>query len=355
VKIAVIGGGLFGATAAIYAARAGHDVTIHERNSGIMMAASAVNQFRLHRGYHYPRSKDTGKECRQGRDSFMQEYKRAVITPHKRKHHEQLYAIASEDSLVTASEYLTFLNQQDLPYKIVDHPRPLLINEDSVDLVVRVLESAIDPALLIQEVARKIDDHGIKVKLRTPAYIGMRAEFDKIIVAAYAGSASTVRDLGCKSEAFQYETVEKCVVRLPEVYKDEGIVIMDGPYGCVDPFGWERCHLLSHVEEAIWLRSFGGEPVIPDEVKDYIDSGLTFKPKHTRFKRMRDALAEYLPGVADAKHVGSMYTVRTVLPNKEATDARPTMVEALDDSVIRIFSGKLGTSVDAAKQAVAML
>jgi glycine/D-amino acid oxidase-like deaminating enzyme len=354
VKIAVIGGGLFGATAAIYAARAGHDVTIHDKNSGIMMAASACNQFRLHRGYHYPRSKDTGKECREGRDSFMQEYGRAVITPGKRKHHEQLYAIASEDSLVTASEYLTFLNQQDLPYRIVDHPRPLLIDEDKVDLVVSVLESAIEPALLTQEVAQKLDDHGVKIHLRSPAHLEMRAEYDKIIVAAYANSSSAVRDLGCKSEAFQYETVEKCVVLLPDVYKNEGVVIMDGPFGCVDPYGWQKTHLLSHVEEAIWLRTFGGEPAVPQNVDEYIDAGLILKPKHTRFKRMRDSLAEYLPGVRDAKHVGSLYTVRTVLPNKEATDARPTMVEQLDDSVVRIFSGKLGTCVEAAKQAVAL-
>jgi hypothetical protein len=353
-KIAVIGGGLFGCTAAVHAARAGHQVTIFDKNSGIMMGASACNQFRLHRGYHYPRSKGTGKECREGRDSFMQEYGRAVITPGKRKHHEQFYAIASEDSLVTASEYLTFLNQQDLPYQIVDHPRPMVMDDTKVDVVVRVLESFVEPALLIDEVARKLGEYDIEVLLHSPANIEMRAEYDKIIVAAYAGSSSAVRALGCKSQAFQYEVVEKCLVRLPEHYKNTGIVVMDGPFGCVDPFGWSRDHLLSHVEEAIWFRSFGGQPVVPAEVKSYIDAGVILKPKNTRFKRMRDALSEYLPGVRDAKHIGSLYTVRTVLPNKEATDARPTMVEALDDSVIRIFSGKLGTCVEAAKQAVAL-
>jgi hypothetical protein len=50
-----------------------------------------------------------------------------------------------------------------------------------------------------------------------------------------------------------------------------------------------------------------------------------------------------------------MFTVRAVLAGQEATDARPTLVGQVDDKVIRIFSGKLGTAVAAAREAAAML
>jgi len=57
-KIAIIGGGIFGVTTAIRLSR-NHDVDLFEQNSDILQSASGINQYRLHRGYHYPRSTDT--------------------------------------------------------------------------------------------------------------------------------------------------------------------------------------------------------------------------------------------------------------------------------------------------------
>ena len=37
----------------------GKEVELFEKNSDILKAASGSNQYRVHRGYHYPRSKDT--------------------------------------------------------------------------------------------------------------------------------------------------------------------------------------------------------------------------------------------------------------------------------------------------------
>ena len=42
-----------------------------------------------------------------------------------------------------------------------------------------------------------------------------------------------------------------------------------------------------------------------------------------------------------------MYTVRTVLPNKDNTDERPTIVKQQDNDFI-LFSGKVGNCVEAA-------
>jgi glycine/D-amino acid oxidase-like deaminating enzyme len=42
-RVAVVGGGLFGCTAAIYAARDGHDVHVFEQSDRLLQAASAVN------------------------------------------------------------------------------------------------------------------------------------------------------------------------------------------------------------------------------------------------------------------------------------------------------------------------
>ena len=42
-----------------------------------------------------------------------------------------------------------------------------------------------------------------------------------------------------------------------------------------------------------------------------------------------------------------MYTIRTVLPNKDNTDERPTIVTQHENNFV-LFSGKVGNCVDAA-------
>ena len=61
---------------------------------------------------------------------------------------------------------------------------------------------------------------------------------------------------------------------------------------------------------------------------------------------------EFIPDIVHAEYVGSMFTVRTVLPHVDATDERPTVVEQVGERVITVFSGKVGTCVDAAERVV---
>ena len=49
-----------------------------------------------------------------------------------------------------------------------------------------------------------------------------------------------------------------------------------------------------------------------------------------------------------------MYTVRTVLPNKDDTDERPTIVTKQGDDFI-LFSSKVGNCVNAASEVIDMI
>src|SRR3990167_11481689 len=180
-RVAVVGGGLFGSTAAIYLARAGHEVHLFERMPALMQAASSVNQLRLHRGYHYPRSPETGRECRAGNVSFFAEYRDAVITPERRKHGGESYAFAKEGSRTSAWEFISFLERESLPYR---KSEAQFVNKESVELLVSVLESSVDPAALRHAVVAKLISSGVLVHLGVQAYSAMRDEFDRIIIAA---------------------------------------------------------------------------------------------------------------------------------------------------------------------------
>ena len=51
-----------------------------------------------------------------------------------------------------------------------------------------------------------------------------------------------------------------------------------------------------------------------------------------------------------AEHIGSMFTFRTVLPNRDKDDARPTLIEKPTDKTFNLFSGKIGTCVSSAEE-----
>ena len=50
------------------------------------------------------------------------------------------------------------------------------------------------------------------------------------------------------------------------------------------------------------------------------------------------------------EHIGSMFTFRTVLPDKEKDDARPTIVKKVSNKELLVFSGKIPTCVEAYKE-----
>ena len=54
--------------------------------------------------------------------------------------------------------------------------------------------------------------------------------------------------------------------------------------------------------------------------------------------------------IEDAEHIGSMFTFRTVLPYRDKDDARPTLIEKQNDRIFTLFSGKIGTCVDAVEK-----
>ena len=144
-NILVVGGGIFGVTSAVMLASAGYNVTLHEELSGIMRCASDINQYRLHRGYHYPRSKSTVEECLDGLKSFKRKYGDSIVNGNVNHY----YAISSRDSLVTKEQYLEFLDEMELDY---DLQKPLM----GTDLTVKVKEDLFNKDKLWTQATQKI-------------------------------------------------------------------------------------------------------------------------------------------------------------------------------------------------------
>ena len=78
-RLAVIGAGFYGLSAAISALESEWDVVVFESRSSAMGAASEFNQARVHGGYHYPRSMVTAMRSRKLYPKFITDYSSAVI------------------------------------------------------------------------------------------------------------------------------------------------------------------------------------------------------------------------------------------------------------------------------------
>lgn len=342
-KLAVIGAGIFGSTIAIKLAKDGFKVDLYEKEPDILQAASGINQYRLHRGYHYPRSSETAASLLGAERSFLAEYGDAV---HTRK---QYYAIAREGSKTSAQQFKAFCKRWNLEHS---EESLGLINKDSVDLIVRARESLIDPIKLRAIIRTRLKKSNVNLLLNTLATPAVTDTYDLVINCTYATLNYLLQQTPQARQQFQYELCEKPVLRLPRSFKGIGIVILDGPFTCIDPYADTDFHVIGHVVHAIHATNTGLFPVVPKEFESLLNKGIVKNPPITRIKTFLEAGSRFMPELKKAEHIGSMYTFRTVLPNVDHTDERPTIVRKVTDKIINVFSGKIPTCVQAAEQVV---
>lgn len=337
---AVVGGGLYGITAAIKLSDIGYNVTLYEKKHRLCDSASGINQYRVHRGYHYPRSIDTINNCKNDEPSFKKFFLESIVRP-KVKHY---YAIAKDNSLVSAEEYKKILDENDLEWKDEG-----VFN--NCDLLISVDEEIYNPNILRDLSYVRLYGCNVDIKTNTEWKKEYVNNYDKIVYATYANlNGVTDEYIEC-----QFELCEKPIVKLPDEYKDLSIVIMDGPFMCFDPYCDTKYHLAGNVVHAIHSTNIGKFPIIPDELAEYVDNGIIFNPKNSRFPEFIESAKKFFPNIEKTVHIGSMFTVRTVLPYQEETDTRPSIVKNINNKEYLIFSGKVVNCVNCAERLLELL
>jgi D-amino-acid oxidase len=305
-----------------------------------MKCASDINQYRLHRGYHYPRSRETIQECLGGLKPFKRKYEDSVVS----RNINHYYAIAKSGSLVSVDEYLQVLDSMELNYEKVE-------SFNGTDLTIKVDEELFDSEKLRNQSIQKMKGVGVNVILNRQTIKEDFDDYDYVVIATY----SKINELLDEKRLYQFEVVEKPVVRLPDSYKNKSIVVMDGPFMCLDPYK-DGLHVLGNVRHAIHSTNVGYKPIIRNKhLKEYLNSGVISNLKVTKIKKFIEDGMKFFEDFNELEHIGSMFTIRTVLANRDYDDARPTFVVKETDKVFSIFSGKIGTCVHAANQLVGEL
>ena len=269
-KIAVVGGGLFGVTAATRLAQAGYAVDLFEKSHDILQAASGINQYRIHRGYHYPRSSDTILSSLRTESVFRKEFKDAII-----EDSQHYYCIPKEGSYVNAEEYKTMCVKHGLEFNEDQHN---MFDHNHVALSVRVKEHLVDPDKLREICWKKLKDADVVVRLNIEATKERLASYEKIIIAAYAHTNSILEHIAPEAQQdYQFKIAEKPVLRLPESLHHKSIVVADGPFWCLDRFGDTGLYVMGNVVHSVHHQNIGKHPEIPEHLKPLLNRGIVIR------------------------------------------------------------------------------
>lgn len=342
-RVAVIGGGLFGVSAAAALAHDGAAVDLYERRADLLCEASRVNQFRLHLGYHYPRSPETGDSARRGLVAFLRHWRPAVTGGVAR-----YYAVAASGSRVTAQQYLAACEERSLPFTL---ERPECLDRDAVATSIRVPELGLDPEMLRRLCWAELADAAVQVHLGSSRRaVDLLGERDYVVVAAYASSNEALEGLPDLQRPYEFRLAELPVVRLPDEFRGVSVLVMDGQFPCLDPVPGSPHHVLAHVAHSHhWS---GPRADIGARYRPLLDGEL-HRDGPSHFERIRREAVRFFPGAERAMWIGSRYAIRTILPDVQATDARPTLITHSGAAPVSVvFSGKLSTAEDTAAAVV---
>jgi hypothetical protein len=332
-KIAVAGAGIYGATAAIRLAEQGHEVHLFDP-LGMMQAASAINQYRVHAGYHYPRSPETIQEALEARAEFIEAFEPAIV-----RNSRHYYAIPKKDSRTPPDLYERVMAQHGLSLKSC---RPSWINFDFIDRCYEVQEHIYDSDVLRELVAGRIRSLGIHFQQKAFTR-ERRSEFDFVIWATYG--------LGPSRRAFKiakFQVAEKMLIELPVALRGVALVVVDGPFTAFDPYGSSPRSLFGSAKNTNhWTTTDPDEP-IPEPYAGILNEP-EFRPvPFTRFEAMRTDCCDSVPGAKDAIYLGSRFTMR-VVEDHPASDRRILYVQEGAPGEFHIFSGKVVSAVKAAR------
>ena len=331
-KVAIAGAGIYGATTAIRLAEQGHEVHLFDP-LGVLNAASGINQFRIHSGYHYPRSPETIRETMGARAEFLQTFAPAIV-----RNSRHYYAIPLEGSQTPPEMFERVMAE----YKFFLRPcRPEWMNFDFIDKCYEVEEQIYDPEILRELLERQIQSLGINFHKQefTPA---MRPEYDFLVWATYGLGPS--RGL---FKSVKYQVAEKILIQLPAELRGISLVVVDGPFTAFDPYGGSERSLWGSAKHTNhWTTTDSSEP-IPEQFLPLLN-GPRFEPiSWTRFEAMRQDAALAVPASAEAKYLGSRFTIRVV--ENSPKDRRTLYVQETAPGEIHIFSGKVVSAVKAAR------
>lgn len=346
---AVIGGGFYGLTLALFLQSTGASVIVFEAEEEACTRASRVNQARVHTGFHYPRSFVTAMRSLALHRRFAADFREAVVDDF-----DMLYAIARRRSKVSAARFQRMFEHLDAPIELASRHSTALFDAGLIESVFRVRELAFDYRILRDQLLDRLSGTSVRLRLGTrvervtalPDGIALVASDGSEISAGmafnvtYAGLNAILFESGLAPLPLKHEFVELALVEPVEEMDGLAVTVMDGPFFSLMPYPSANAYSLTHVRYTphwSWSDADGSPPVNRQKL-----------PEKSRWKHMKLDAQRYMPCLESIKWRESLYDVKTVPINNERNDGRPILVHRHSDapSLVSVMGGKIDNIYD---------
>lgn len=323
----VVGAGIHGLTIACELAKSGIKVTIADKQNEILMGTSNGTHNRVNMGYHYPRSKETARECYEGYLHLKRHLPQSLYYPQS-----SYYLIEKNDSKTSGIEYKEFLDAVGLEYKRTWPDQALLIKEN-IEASFKVAEPCYDIQILRQyynnEISTRdifpllgfkiesvsIDDNEVVLKSKSGHILKNR--FDIIVNATYAATNNIQRLFGCTEKLTNYNFQKTEVVVVKSKRDLPALTVMDGPFITILPYaycGHKDTYLVYDVVNSINKKIRG----------DFIPEDFYERAGETNYNKMLLSGSRYYAFMTELTPVASLWATRPIPSDSGKDDYRIT-------------------------------
>ncbi len=237
-NIAIVGGGFYGCYFAykILQLNKNHKVTIYEKNSSVLSEAAINNQYRLHKGFHYPRSRETIRQTSIGFKLFIKEFKNFLYKPK-----QNIYAI-HKNSKINFQKYIEICKKNNLKFKTINKKKykHFFTHPDNIEGAIIVDEAVIKLEKLYKFLKLKIkkvkiinnsEIKSISGKGKFLIHNNKKIHFDLIINSTFINP-----NLGLNKKIYKIKYEIASMLHIKNyLNKHIAITIMDGNFCSVYP------------------------------------------------------------------------------------------------------------------------
>jgi len=349
-KIAVIGGGIFGSVTSYFLQNIGYEVTLFEKSKAILSGASSKNQNRLHLGYHYPRDIETALQSVKGFNDFKEHFPSACEFDFP-----CYYGLSSSKSKSTLETYMHFLDQSNLKYEEirVSELDGFGFNSATVSNLWRCNEGVVDNGILRDLIHEKLLKSGVQISFSDQiSEISRNFDrwlvtstkqstlFDVVITATYGLDSIKTPDIvrNTLNSFLQATLVIECELPIEKF----GLTVVDGDFITILPRGFTDKFLVYAPGPSVMKESLSIEEVnVAINDQELISKHVDELKERFRF---------YFPKIEWMGSEKNLITIRNLELETMGTASRVSKIEVVAPSFFNIRSGKIDHSTLIAKE-----
>lgn len=338
-KVAVIGAGVYGCWIAYILSKKGYLVNLFEKNDEIISESSKLNQYRIHRGYHYLKSLNTAYRCQANYQRFIEFFSDAVYSEFK-----SFYGISKFHSNINSNTFEQVCSLLNMPYKIF--PESNIFNYKLIEKIYEVDEKIYDVEKLRNKFSELTNNKNINIFLNTKIEILNKNnlqtadkenyKFDYVFNCTYS-EIDQFKNISTSKLDLNYILSEIGIIEVPDLIKNIGVTIIDGPFFSFLPINENR-HTISHVMYTHLETNNQNDFLIRKKSLNNDSSFINLK------KMILDA-SRYIPLLESSLIKKSFYQIKAISKQNNRNDSRPIIVEK-NENCFNIIGSKVDNMFD---------